>query len=152
MNNNIDLTKILKDCPRGTKFYSPYYGDVTLEDKHYIDEYPLLFSCDFTHASFACTKFGYESPNLENSNALPTVVPSADNFDWSTFKAPTPHKHFEPYQKGLVTRNGRWKADFYSHFDTEMNWHVSVGGLYRNDDQILAYYGNESLLGKEVEE
>ena len=29
MNENIDLTKILKYCPRGTKFYSLVHGEVT---------------------------------------------------------------------------------------------------------------------------
>lgn len=29
MNKNIDLTEILKDCPKGTKFYSPVWGDET---------------------------------------------------------------------------------------------------------------------------
>lgn len=28
MNENIDLTEILKDCPKGWKFYSSVYGDV----------------------------------------------------------------------------------------------------------------------------
>lgn len=28
MNEKIDLTKILKDCPIGWKFYSSVYGDV----------------------------------------------------------------------------------------------------------------------------
>ena len=28
MNENIDLTKILKDCPKGTKFYSNVLGEV----------------------------------------------------------------------------------------------------------------------------
>lgn len=28
MNKNIDLIKILKDCPKGTKFYSILYGQV----------------------------------------------------------------------------------------------------------------------------
>lgn len=30
MNENIDLTKILKDCPKGTKLYSTIFGDVEL--------------------------------------------------------------------------------------------------------------------------
>ena len=29
MNENIDLTKILKDCPKGTKLYTPIWGYVT---------------------------------------------------------------------------------------------------------------------------
>ena len=28
MNENIDLTKILKDCPQGWDLYSPIYGKV----------------------------------------------------------------------------------------------------------------------------
>ena len=28
MNENIDLTKILKDCPKDWKFYSSIYGSV----------------------------------------------------------------------------------------------------------------------------
>ena len=30
MNENLNLVKILKDCPSGTKLYSPVYGDVEL--------------------------------------------------------------------------------------------------------------------------
>lgn len=29
MNENIDLVKILKDCPKGTKFYSYIFGEET---------------------------------------------------------------------------------------------------------------------------
>ena len=27
MNENLNLVEILKDCPKGTKLYSPSYGD-----------------------------------------------------------------------------------------------------------------------------
>lgn len=30
MNENINLVEILKDCPKGTKLYSPLFGEVTL--------------------------------------------------------------------------------------------------------------------------
>ena len=32
MNENIDLTKILKDCPKGTKLYSTIYGVVRFDE------------------------------------------------------------------------------------------------------------------------
>lgn len=35
MNENIDLTKILKDCPKGTKLYSPIFGKVEFETLSY---------------------------------------------------------------------------------------------------------------------
>ena len=31
MNKNIDLTELLKDCPKGTKFYSRSIGTVTFD-------------------------------------------------------------------------------------------------------------------------
>ena len=30
MNENIDLTKILNDCPKGFELYSPLFGNVKL--------------------------------------------------------------------------------------------------------------------------
>ena len=46
MNENIDLTKILKDCPEGTKFYTPIWGEVTFgymyQDQYPNDEFFLL--------------------------------------------------------------------------------------------------------------
>lgn len=31
MNENINLVEILKDCPKGTEFYSPIFGKVTFD-------------------------------------------------------------------------------------------------------------------------
>ena len=44
MNENIDLTKILKDCPSGWKFYSSIYGDVTFSKVGDNTDYPIKFS------------------------------------------------------------------------------------------------------------
>ena len=38
MNENLNLVEILKDCPKGTKLYSPVYGDVELEEVHLISK------------------------------------------------------------------------------------------------------------------
>ena len=32
MNEKIDLTKILKSCPKGWKLYTPIFGDVELKE------------------------------------------------------------------------------------------------------------------------
>ena len=44
MNENIDLTKILKDCPKGWKFYSSIYGDIIFDGIGPIQNYPIIFS------------------------------------------------------------------------------------------------------------
>ena len=46
MNKNIDLTKILKDCPEGTKLYSTIYGDVTFCYIDKIAEYPIILTSE----------------------------------------------------------------------------------------------------------
>ena len=38
MNENIDLTKILRDCPKGSKLYSLVHGEVKFSD---IDTDPI---------------------------------------------------------------------------------------------------------------
>ena len=46
MNENIDLTKILKNCPKGTKLHSTIFGDVKF---CYIDEsdaYPIKLNVE----------------------------------------------------------------------------------------------------------
>ena len=45
MNENIDLTKILKDCPEGTPLYSSTLGDVTLKEIDNRVIYPIIVSC-----------------------------------------------------------------------------------------------------------
>ena len=34
MNENIDLCEILKDCPKGWKFWSPIFGEVKFEHNY----------------------------------------------------------------------------------------------------------------------
>ena len=41
MNENINLCEILKDCPKGTKLYSPVIGEVIFEDINYNSSYPI---------------------------------------------------------------------------------------------------------------
>ena len=41
MNENIDLTKIMKDCPKGTKLYSMIHGYVELVKVSQFVEYPI---------------------------------------------------------------------------------------------------------------
>ena len=42
MNENIDLTKILKNCPKGWKFYSSVYGDVEFNNLNIYYAYPIV--------------------------------------------------------------------------------------------------------------
>ena len=110
MNEKIDLTKILKDCPIGWKFYSSVYGDVEFlgvshgcpvplnwqDDKLYLTEdlmckkYPIRIK----------TRFGEYDVSHEGKLRVGagecTLFPSRDQRDWSKFTAPWYKKLIEP--------------------------------------------------------
>ena len=44
MNENIDLTKILKNCTKGTKLYSTIFGEVEFEGIGTTTKYPIKFN------------------------------------------------------------------------------------------------------------
>lgn len=88
MNNNIDLTKILKDCPKGWKFYTPVWGEVTfIEIKKNKD---CLFPiCIYTNTSSSCTNLTKDGRYLINRTGTECILfPSKEQRDWSKFTAP----------------------------------------------------------------
>ena len=86
MNNNIDLTKILKDCPKGWKFYSNIYGDIIFDSIGPIQNYPIIFSLSLDNTyHISVTKQGQLYSKYVGEC---TVFPSKDQRDWSKFTAP----------------------------------------------------------------
>lgn len=144
MNKNINLAKILKDCPVGTKLYSPIIGDCEL-----VEVESMVI---FTHAHVIKVKtpddsfwFTYEGKFLADDRGECLLFPSKENRDWSTFKVPKKEYDFKPFDKVLVrdAEDSIWWADFYSHLD-EDNKHNTVGGIF---NYCIRYEGNEHLLG-----
>ena len=84
MNENIDLTKILKDCPKGTKLYSTIYGVVEFHEIHKNRTYPILL-----YTNNACIVNVASDGRLDKIyNGECTLFPSKDQRDWSKFNAP----------------------------------------------------------------
>ena len=119
MNENIDLTKILKNCPKGWEFWSDNYGKVEFL---YIDtslEHPIK-----VRRTDGCTEY-YTKDGWCNIDfpASCLLWPSKDCRDWSKFTAPwykrerfNP-KTLQPFNKVLVRDDEtcEWKVNFYSH-------------------------------------
>lgn len=58
------------------------------------------------------------------------------------------HKEFKPFDKILVRNNSIWQADLYSFYEREKNLHATISKcVFINDDNILPYEGNETLVG-----
>ena len=120
MNENIDLTKILKDCPKGWKFYSTLYGEVEFEKIKKESEYPIVIITKHGNNSDIKSDGRYYG---EYDDGECTLFPSKDQRDWSKFSAPWHKKDkfdpktLQPFDKFLVRDlNGHiWVCDLFSY-------------------------------------
>ena len=124
MNENIDLTKILKDCPKGTKLYSTVYGDVSF--KEIIDVvYPIAVSCKDKHTE--C--FKADGKVMIDYDGECCIFPSREQRDWSKFSAPWLKKKkfdpktLKPFDKVLVFDSDRpWTPLMFSYLEYTLNY------------------------------
>ena len=122
MNENIDLTKILKDCPKGWKLYSCILGEVSFDCLD-SSNFPINVKLsDNSYDSFSrCGRF----TNLPNSECC--LFPSQEQRDWSKFtahwykKEKFDPKTLKPFDKVLVSYGvsgeSNWKCKLFSHID-----------------------------------
>ena len=85
MNENIDLTKILKYCPNGWKLYCPLFGEVEFKGICSDDKYHILVSYRGGESQSEFTKEGFYYA-VKDAECL--LFPSAEQRDWRKFKAP----------------------------------------------------------------
>lgn len=137
MNENIDLTKILKDCPKGWKLWSPIFGEIEFYSIIEKARYPIMLSCKKGIIWFS--KDGLF--DIENEGAECILFPSKDQRDWNKFTAPWYKKDkFDPktlkaFDKVLVRHEcyHRWRCEFYSyiHDDNGGYPYVAISGAYK---------------------
>ena len=118
MNENIDLTKILKDCPEGWKFYSSVYGEVEfVEIMSNITDYPVTFKL---HGS--THRVSSAGEHFKGQGEC-TFFPSRKQRDWCKFSAPWyktekfDSKTLKPFDK-VIARDSvgcTWKCDLFSY-------------------------------------
>ena len=130
MNENIDLTKILKDCPIGWEFYSSIYGDVTFRGFENNSGLPIkffFFGKDKVQRCGFVTEKGLDSTLYDGEC---TFFPSKDQRDWSKFTAPWYEKErfdpktLKPFDKVLVSdeHHTRWRCNFFSHIVDKLHY------------------------------
>lgn len=149
MNENLNLVEILKYCPKGTKLYSPIYGDVeflqVLADSKVDYQIDVKLS-DNTIDSF--TKDGRINAEYKGECLL---FPSRDQRDWSKFMKPKfDPKTLEPFDKVLVCVNEFWNCDFFSNYNKDFAFHFVCVGTCAN--RVIPYnIETEYLLGTDKE-
>ena len=138
MNEEINLCEILKDCPKGTEFYSTIYGDVTFIEICADDYYPIKL--------MFLTQFGKSTTNVAKDgrydciyNGECTLFPSKSQRDWSKFTAPWYKKEkfdpktLKPFDK-IITRideQGLWCCELFSFIEKNTNLIKGCGAYYK---------------------
>lgn len=145
MNENIDLTKILKDCPKGTKLYSLVHGEVEFEriETDFKHQYVIIELKDLLLERIT---FDGKVYNYYGGECI--LFPSKDQRDWNKFTAPWrkkerfDHKILKALDKVLVkdTHSQLWKIGIFSHYiESDTFPYKCVGDDYKlcipyNDD------------------
>ena len=114
MNENINLCEILKDCPEGTKFYSPLYGEVTFVGICY--DTKSSFPIQVLDEGKTCKTFMSDG-RYDSFNKECLLFPSKDQRDWSKWKCPKPKfdpKNLKPFDRVLVRDTLTWECSFFN--------------------------------------
>lgn len=88
MNENIDLTKILEGCPKGTELYSTVYGEVRFERISNSDFNPIeiKFLNKFTNPSLVSAFFAKDGRCSSSYDGECTLFPAKDQRSWAKFE------------------------------------------------------------------
>ena len=129
MNENLNLVEILKDCPEGTKLYTPIYGDVELVEvlRNAEEIYPI----EIKISDYSTDRFSKDGKIYYYGEC--TLFPSREQRDWSKFKPKKPKfdpKTLRPFDKVLARdpEDKRWRCTFYSH---SIESEESLSDLYK---------------------
>ena len=134
MNKDIDLAKILENCPEGTKFYSYIFGEETYFQGVSLrkgEPRPIFIYGKYGKGqSFCLSRKGH--PYADNYGEC-CIFPSKEMRDWSKFSAPWLNKErFDPktlkaFDKVIFKGHGMWFCGLFSHIH---NSYACVGETY----------------------
>ena len=153
MNENLNLVKILKDCPEGTKLYSPVYGDVELVEVIQVENiihpielnqnedilYPIqveLYPIKIKLNNNSLDNFTKDGRIFSDYSGECMLFPSKDQRDWSKLKPKKPKfdpNTLKPFDKVVVSNeDSKWKCGLFSHIiDSASKYKYScIGSAY----------------------
>lgn len=158
-NKTLNLCEKLAGCPKGTKLWSPLFGEcefVALGDDmetSYPDECVVII-CD----EMGRTYFDKHGHYFDSSEEC-LIFPSKDNRDWDSWVNPKPKverfdpKTLQPFDRVLVRdlNSERWKIDFFAIleqgrerlvFTVVSSWWQAIP--YNDDTKHLLCTSNEA--------
>jgi len=107
-----DISKILKDCPEGTKLYSPICGEVKLRQSSNADGY-----IEVTDNCNDVWEFYQDGRYDEYGECL--LFPSKEVRDWSKFEVPKKEQPKFKFGDVVISGNAVYMVDDDYHNDSE---------------------------------
>ena len=146
MNENLNLVEILKNCPKGTKLYSPLFGEVEFQGVTGGATFPVIFPITVSMKDGNTYNFTLEGLAYTRYEGECLLFPSKDQRDWSKFKLKK-HKFdpntLKPFDKVLVRDSDlmTWECECFLYIiqDKENYPYACMYHLYKycipyNDD------------------
>ena len=132
MNKNLNLVEILKNCPKGTKFYSTIFGEVEFYKIREESEYPIVFIT--SQGNNRNTTADGKYYGIFDGEC--TLFPSKEQRDWSKFTAPWYKKEkfdpktLQPFDKVIVRdkNSDNWCCGYFSHINVPFDVYRYVTG------------------------
>ena len=134
MNKNIDLTKILKNCPKGFRLYSIVHGEVAFSAIEN-GRYPICVLTDNNNS----TAYYSSNGKIYVTRGECVLFPSKDQRDWNKFTAPWYKKYkfepktLKPFDKVIarIDEQGIWCCELFSFIENNTNLIKCCGAYYK---------------------
>lgn len=136
-NNKINIAEILKDCPKGTKLYSPLFGNVELFS---VGENNIPINVRIikgrTCECFSFTREGHYFAGYYDAECL--LFPSRKMRDWSRFFKPGDVVIDSFYGCGVLVEE--WADESYTSFEASV-FQLKKGGFAKRDKRVIPIDG-----------
>ena len=135
MNENINLTKILKNCPEDFELYTPLHGKVYFSNINENGKFPIVVKTELLN-TISFTKEGYYFIDATNGECL--LLPSNEMRDWSKFITPWFKKgeKFDPktlkeFDRILGWNPGtcKWECNLFSNINDYAEFNFKCFGV-----------------------
>lgn len=131
MNENLDLTRILKNCPQGYYFYTPLCGNVRF--------LKILPNNEIYVHNSRGNEFSFMKDGSYMKSGECLLFPSFDIRDWSKFTTPWYKKEkfdpktLKPFDKVIIRidEQGLWCCELFSFIEKNTNLIKGCGAYYK---------------------
>ena len=123
----INIAKILENAPKGTKLYSPIFGECVFK---YVDCKDEAICVTLNESLYYFSPLGqYMADSKHLGECL--LFPSKEQRDWNRFSSLA----FRPFDKVIVrdSKDLKWRCGIFSHFDeTSESPYVCTYGSWKH--------------------